>query len=641
MHVGLNNFGLVHDLYYPYVGGENHALAHALRHRIGVWCESDFSWLDSGSWEFRHEYIPETLVGIVTATNRTLQVTLEMTSTVDSEQSAFLRNIHVVNLADRERDIRVFMHQVFVISNSYASDTAQYLPDSQAIVHYKGMRSFIVSGRVDEEHSFDQYAIGLNGIEGKDGVYRDAEDGELGGNNVEHGRVDSVLRFRASVPAHDSFHFQYWVAAGKSQREALVIHKRLQAEGIDSRLHTTAEHWKKWLTPARSGIERVPEDFRDSFVQSLLLVKAHIDNRGGVIASTDTTMLNYSRDTYAYCWPRDGAHALWPMIRLGFQDEPLKFFAFCKRILHPNGYLMHKYQPDGALGPSWHPYVHGDVTAPPIQEDETAIVLFMFAQYYALHPDEKLLREYYATLIEPMAEFLATFIDDDGMPLPSYDLWERLFLTTTFTVSITYAALIEAAELAGQLGEDESAVRWRNAAETIQSAAQKTLYDDDARTLIKGSRPLDDGSIHRDTTVDISSAHGAYMFGLYGVESDEVRSSFETVAQSLKTNDSHPALARFVNDEYDRSDPTRVGNPWYVTTLWYAQYLLESGKDSEALSTIAWVRDQMATSGILSEQFDPDTLSPISVAPLAWSHAEYMSALLDLADNSAIAKGEA
>ena len=99
------------------------------------------------------------------------------------------------------------------------------------------------------------------------------------------------------------------------------------------------------------------------------------------IASTDSTMLNYSRDAYAYCWPRDGAFAMWPLIQLGYVEEPRAFFRFIARVIHSGGYVMHKYFSDGSLGPSWHPYVHGTSASAPIQEDETAIVLFMLAEF--------------------------------------------------------------------------------------------------------------------------------------------------------------------------------------------------------------------------------------------------------------------
>ena len=43
MHVGLNRFAEVHDLYFPYIGLENHAATSGLRHRIGLWMDGTFS----------------------------------------------------------------------------------------------------------------------------------------------------------------------------------------------------------------------------------------------------------------------------------------------------------------------------------------------------------------------------------------------------------------------------------------------------------------------------------------------------------------------------------------------------------------------------------------------------------------------
>ena len=630
MHVGINRSGLVHDFYYPYVGGENHAEAHNLQHRVGVWVDGRFSWLNSDDWAVSFSYVPETLIGVVTAVQHDLGIMLEMTDAVDAEQAAFLRNIHVINLAENARDIRLFMHQNFIISNSYASDTVQYLPDEHVLVHYKGPRSFVIGGSTSDAKTFDQYTAGLNGIEGFEGSYRDAEDGELSNHTVEHGRVDSVVRFSLSLAAHDSSRVYYWIAAGKSHREALRIHHKILDDGPLHRLLATATHWRQWLSRAQPTAAALPERYRDGFLRSVLLVKAHIDKRGAVIASTDTTMLNYSRDTYAYCWPRDAAFALWPLIRLGYTDEALSFFGFCRRVLSGHGYLMHKYTPDGALGSSWHPYRQRDgYEAPPIQEDETAIVVFLFAHYYTLHRDDKLLREFYPTMIEPMANFLASYVDEEGLPRPTYDLWERLFLTSTYTTAITYAALTEAARLAEAYGDQAASVRWLTAAEAMQGVAQRVLFDTERQALVKGVRRDPDATVV-DTTIDASSAYGAYMFGLYAADSHEVAQSFATIDRVLKTSDYHPGLARFENDEYNRFDPTRVGNPWYIAVLWRAQYHLECGQADQATALIDWVSGQMTTTGMLAEQFDPDTLQSISVLPLTWSQAEYVSCLLDL-----------
>lgn len=629
MHVGLNNYGLVHDFYYPYVGSENHTAAHGLRHKIGVWVDGQFSWLDDETWSFTFEYLPQSLIGTVRATNDRLGIMIETLDTVDSEQSAFLRDLHVINLQDHERDIRVFTHQIFDISNSHASDTAQYLPDEESIVHYKGLRTFIISGRIKGGPVFDQFAIGLNGIEGKEGVYKDAEDGELSHGMIEHGRVDSVLRFRNVTPGHDSFHVEYWIAAGKSQREALRISSKTREDGVLHRILTTSNSWKEWFVPAVNVSKHLPTEFQDSFLKSIAIMKSHIDKRGAVIASTDTTMLNYSRDSYSYSWPRDAANILWPLLRIGYTHEIINYFGFCRRVMNPKGFLMHKYQPDGALGSSWHPYIRGDLNLPPLQEDETAIVVFLFSQFYRMHKDDKLLRDFYPTMIAPMANFLASYIDENTkLPLPSYDLWERLHETTTYSTAVTYAALLEAADLADAMNESEDSVRWREVAEDIKSHAGR-FYSEERQCFVKGLR-YQNGEIVPDTTIDISSAYGASLFGLFEASSPEVVSSFATIKQALKTSDNHPGIARFEDDEYDRFDPSRVGNPWFIASLWIGQHALELNNSAEAEEILRWVQSRMLSTGVLSEQFDPDTLHFISVAPLAWSQAEYVNCLLDL-----------
>lgn len=98
LHVGINNFGLVHDFYYPYVGLENHSAGPELRHRIGIWINGTISWLDDGSWDFTFRYPHKALIGHTLAKNHTLGILLEFDDVVDGTISSFMRNIHVVNL---------------------------------------------------------------------------------------------------------------------------------------------------------------------------------------------------------------------------------------------------------------------------------------------------------------------------------------------------------------------------------------------------------------------------------------------------------------------------------------------------------------------------------------------------------------
>ncbi|MFI5212668.1 MAG: glycoside hydrolase family 15 protein, partial [Candidatus Saccharimonadales bacterium] len=534
LHVGINRFGMVHDFYFPYVGLENHAAGNSPRHKIGVWVDNQLSWLDDGQWQMSFDYPHDALIGHTVAKNDRLGVMLELDDAVDTQVSAFIRNIHVINLRDQPRQIRIFTHQAFAIGDSRSNtDTAQYLPDSDAILHYRGRRAFIISGMTDGQ-PFDQYTVGLYGIEGHEGSYRDADDGELSFCNVEHGRVDSVLRFTLEIAAHSSQRIYYWIAAGTSTREALYIHKQIREDGVDKRLQQSADWWHEWLAPARQVAQRIAPDHQETFLRSVMIIKSQIDKRGAVIASTDTTMLNYSRDAYAYAWPRDGAYVLWPLIRMGYVDEPRRFFEFCRRGLHPSGYLMHKYRVDGALGSSWHPYIHEDGSvSPPIQEDETALVLFVFAQFYQMHATPKLLQEFYESMVRPMADFMASYIDElTGLPKPSYDLWEEVYLTTTYTTAVTYAALLAAAELAEAAEDADSAVKWRSAADDIAAAAHHHLYNPNRQSFYKGVI-VRDGQIEYNDTIDNSSVFGVFMFGLFPVGSDELQAAVATIQRTF------------------------------------------------------------------------------------------------------------
>ena len=632
LHVGINNYGLVHDFYFPYVGLENHVAGKEIKHHIGVWVDGRISWLDfdCGQWRLDFSYPHQALVGHIQATNDSLGVTLEFDDAVDTDQNIFMRNIHVINNSDRAREIRIFMHQAFAIGDTRSNtDTVQYLPDSDAVLHYHGDRVFVVSGNGNGK-VFDQRAVGLFGFDGHEGTFRDAEDGELHNGTVEHGRVDSTLRFPLHIKAHDSGRVHYWIAAGTSHREALHGHKTTAKLGVGQRIKHTATWWHEWLAPATQVSHRVPEKYRDEFLTSVMVIKSHIDKRGAVIASTDSAMLNYSRDAYAYCWPRDACYVLWPLIRLGYTEEPLKFFEFASKVIHPSGYLMHKFRADGALGSSWHPYLHGDISAPPIQEDETALTLFMFVQYYKMHPSPELLDTFYETLVVPMANFLAEYIDETThLPRPTYDLWEEVFTTSTYTTAVVFGALYAAADIAEERGDSTHAVTWRAVAEDIYQAAHKHLYNEPRQAFYRGIIVQADGSITCNDTIDSSSLFGAFMFGLFPMKDPIFKHALTATLAALKSTDSH-GIARYENDGYHRTSPDVVGNWWPICSLWHAQYCIEQGDTATAEEILDWTTSYASASGILAEQIDPATNRTTSVAPLIWAHAEFAATLLDL-----------
>ncbi|MGZ6005675.1 MAG: glycoside hydrolase family 15 protein, partial [Candidatus Saccharimonadales bacterium] len=603
--IGLNEQGLVNDFYYPYVGLDNLCNARNLNHKIGLWVDGEFSWVDSEGWDIKVDFETDAMVSTITMTNSRLLVELSFQDFVDFEFNCFARLINISNKADKKRDIRLFMHQVFQISRAGRADTGLFVPEANYILDYKGRCSLLIYGQNADGLPFDQFAIGNYGIEGKEGTFKDAEDGELSGSAVEHGGVDSVMRFAFQLERESNVQVDYWVIAADSQYRAEKIHDFYLREKAVVRLMKTRRYWRDWLAIGANGLHTVDKKYLDITKKSLMLIKVHVDKRGGIIASCDSSIYNYGRDYYSYVWPRDGAYAIWPLIRLGFNEEAKMFFEFCRDILTKEGYLMHKYQPDRSIGSTWHPLLHGKRKELAIQEDETAIVIYMLGEYYLRSHDDDFVRNLYTTFIQPAANFLAGFIDETTkLPHASYDLWEERFLTSTYSTAVVYQALIVAAEFADDFEFPDDGVRWRDIAKQILTNSN-VLYDSDQNFYRKGLLLQENGSVSFDNTLDVSSLYGVMMFGLHGTKTEEIKQTANKITELLTDKSPAGGVARYQHDHYFESSPAYMGNPWFITTLWMAQFHIRNRDIEQARASVDWTIKHCLPSGVLSEQINP------------------------------------
>jgi GH15 family glucan-1,4-alpha-glucosidase len=632
LFVGLDESGLVHDFYYPYVGLDNLTNARSVHHKIGVWVDGVFSWTNDTTWNVQVNFAADALISSIRMHSSDLSVALELTDFVDVEYNALVRRIHVTNESDKRRDIRLFMHQVFQISRAGRADTAMYVPEDHYILDYKGRCCLIAAGKITDGTDFDQYAVGNYAIEGKDGTFKDAEDGELSGNPVEHGGVDSVIRFRRETEPQSTFDVDYWVVAADSQNDAQKIHAILKYHSLSERLELARTHWNKWLQPAQAHIHGYAEEHRAMLQKSLLIIKAHCDERGSILASGDSSIFNYGRDYYCYCWPRDAAYAIWPLMRLGLFEEARKFFDFARDTMHPDGYLMHKYQPDRAIGSTWHPLLHGRARELAIQEDETATVLFMLGEYYRLSGDRTYIENIFDSFISPCAGFVSNFVDAaTSLPHASYDLWEQTFSTSTYTVCTVIAGLEAAADLSDMLERSQAeAIHWRHVADKMRANLEALFHPDG---YFRKGFVLDEekNSLEYDDQLDVSSLYGPFMFADLPLDDPRMKRMLEHVESRLLNTSPIGGVIRAEHDGYFLAKTQYMGNPWAVCTLWLAQYYHNLGRKDDALRMVEWVYARAYPSGVLSEQFDPEDGFALSVAPLVWSHAELINTILDIA----------
>lgn len=631
--ITLDRHASVRDIFFPHVGLENH-LADGMQHRVGVYVDSKLSWLSDGGWSLDVGSEEESLASKIKARHESLGVELTFQDVVYNESPVFLRTITVKNLQERERTITLYLGHQFGIYGTASGNTGYYDPKRHAIVHYKGQRVFLIAGTL-EGKPFDDYAVGLSSGDGTSGTHIDALDGVLSKNPVEHGLVDSVIGFTESYGALGKKTARYWLCAGESVAQAETLHAYVLHKTPEHMTKTTIDFWKAWVNKYELSFYELTKADMVLFKRSLMAVRAHADNGGGIVASIDSDTLQHGKDTYAYVWPRDGAFAASALLRAGDTHVSERFFEFANSVIREEGYFMHKYLPDTALGSSWHPWTRDGVEQLPIQEDETALVIWALEKHYTHSRDLEFIEKLYNSLVEKAANFLVEYRNPaTGLPLPSYDLWEERRGVSTFTASCVFGALMSAGNLAELLGKNDRASYYWNAAKEVRTGILAHLWNPETKLFVRMIASHHNNTTTLDEALDISSVYGIFAFDVLPQDDERLVYAFEETAKRLSNKDPLKGIARYEGDKYYYTGGP--GNPWFVTTLWYAEFLTARAQNIEDMKRVraifTWVRKHALTSGVLSEQLSFDGNEQVSVAPLTWSHAGYVNAILKYLD---------
>ncbi len=625
----------IRDVYFPHVGQENHTAGYTSR--FGVWVDGQISWLTNPEWRRVLQYEPETLVTDVTAENPRLNLTLRFHDAIDLEHDILVRRVTVVNQTGYSRQARLFAHFDGHLWGNPDADTAYFVPAERALVHYKGQRYFWFSGCAVGQAGYHAFATGNKGVRGNEGTWKDAEDGILSGNPVAQGSVDSVGAIHVDLPPNGEATAYFWMAAGYRYRDVRELHGMVIKLGPENILERARRYWYHWAAHQKVEFRSLSEQVRRLYRQSLLILRTQIDRDGAITAGNDSDILQFGRDTYSYMWPRDAALVCIALDKAGHHELTQQYFQFASDLITEEGFFLHKYNPDGSAGSSWHPWLAPDGTPQfPIQEDETALVLYALKQHYERCNDIEMIRRIYSEFIVPSAQFLATFREPHtGLPAPSYDLWEERHGIHSFTVSAVWAGLQAAASFARIFGHETLADRCKLAAGEIREAALKHLYHPGWQRFARTIRVRKDGTIEHDPVLD-SSLTGIFQFGLLSPADPRVVRTMTAVEARLWCKTTVGGMARYEDDYYHQvsKDIDNVpGNPWFICTLWLADWYIARAVSptylTRAQDLIEWVVDHALPSGVLAEQVHPYTKQPLSVSPLTWSHATFVGTVLD------------
>ncbi|MDO4271569.1 MAG: hypothetical protein Q4C83_01120 [Candidatus Saccharibacteria bacterium] len=446
-------------------------------HLIGVYCEGAIHWLHLGGWDFKFHNYPGKPINHLIAEHKWLKLRLEIVSFVDSELNVLFRNIQVINLSARKRDIKIMLHQAFELESNqqFPHDTAKYIPNGvikgvnlPTISHcnQQGDKTVLITGKsCQNAKGFDDFCIGRHGTYGNDqltGSWVDADDGKLSRNPVDTGRTDSMIAFAISLDGHDSCLVNYYLSTAASISEAGRHLHRFLHEGDDLRTKKTAEYWSDWLHPAIDIVRQTAEpEQRYTIVNKLIKIKTNIATSGAVVMGSSKL-----------CSPLYSAHVIRELYQYGLLDDVRRIFGYLANILTTQPHLHPAYRTDGTVVPTDFAYTTRDVQIIyPIRLVDNTSVLIALADILLDHSDNKLSAEWkklWRTVGIPLANFLSDYIDPlTKLPLPSYQVNTNRLKSSTVDIASTYQALVKAAEVSEMIHDMDGAIKYRTVAEEI------------------------------------------------------------------------------------------------------------------------------------------------------------------------------
>ena len=597
--INIDELGRPTDLYFPYVGMENQSAGKPIAH---FFFDGEKVYQD---WKVSVNYLQDTNIAEIRGdVNENISVVFY--DFVDLHDPIYYRIIKVLNKGnERIRGKLLFLVDLDLYSNSYG-DTAFYDPQTSSIIHYKSRRYVGVKlfGIMKE---LKEYNIG------KTEVPYDVLDGKLNMKAIDNGDVQFAIAIDLDLQPKGTDKAYFAIAFERNLKGLRKLLSGISPTSVETIFTSNYMFWLNWLKRAKT-VGSISDKIKKLYKTSILVIKNHMDSNGSIIASSDYSFVTLWGDSYNYCWPRDSAIASHALDIAGYGDIAIKHYNFIAEVVSEDGFLYHKYNPDKTLASSWHPWIYGGKQIYPIQEDETALQVWAIASHYSMYKDIDELIDIYRNFFKPAVRFMMRYIED-GLPKPSFDLWEERYGIHIYTVSTVYGALSKGSELVRDMGDEVLASDMLDVAEYIkQEALKRMTYN--GRFI----RRIDEYG-NKDLTID-ASMYSPYFFGMVDPRDPIMINTIRAIESSLTVNG---GIVRYENDPYRRVKAQP--NPWIITTLWLAEYYADVSQKEKALKLVNWVVDRALPSGLLPEQVDPETFASTSVVPLVWSHAEFIIAI--------------
>lgn len=649
LYLGWDGEYCLREIFWPMVGLANH-VAEDRRNRVVLGYDNRLVELGGPEWETCGRY-SKGMCFTWDFRGKSTGLAVSVVDAVDPYQPLWVRRLK----ASSGPLLICFRHS-FALSGNTVGEQGFWDPSAGRLYHFKGPLWVGIQARPAPSGA----GCGTPGgglvrfsaavAKKRDGGVRLSQDtGCISGSWVDHGFVESALCILWGA-SQDAL-VDYFAAFGASREQVDALLDEATELGAEWVLDRTERFWK-----ARAAMfDAIPrQDVRALAEVSLKVLHSHACASGGILASCDTDIMLDYRDHYAYVWHRDAAMCASVLTRLGEWQIPRRYLEFCRDTVTARGFFWQRYRPDATRGSGWHPVTQSGHPLP-IQEDETALALISSAEFLDCTGDLQFLSALYPAFIEKAARFILDYTQEDGkLVRPSYDLWEERQGIFAFTQTACAVALALASWEAELLAERD----WKHYARGCQMllAGLLEFLSDGSRGFCRGIRPCGENNEQYcdvDWTEDaslflipvllnkikrIDRASGIFKYigeGLLEELFTRAELTWRRAAGALLVRNADGDLrgvARYPGDWYFRPPDAgdAPGNSWIVATAWYLQsgYLLGILSGDCIEKYLTWFLRSALPGGIMPEQIDCVTQTPLSVAPLSWSHAMFLELIL-------------
>jgi len=396
-------------------------------------------------------------------------------------------------------------------------------------------------------------------------------------------------------------------------------------------LEHTQAWWREW-----SGRCQYEGPYRDDVVRSLITLKALTYAPTGAIVAALTTSLpeeigGQRNWDYRYCWLRDGAFTLVPLIRMGYMDEALAWRDWLFRAVAGDpGQLQLMYGIGGEhrLTELELPWLSGYEGSRPVRIGNAAweqfqLDIFGEVLVVAYRAWQAGLQERDFTRLPGIDLKAMVDIVELRWREPDEGIWEVRGERKHFTFSkvSAWAALESAIRLAEGTGRAAPLERWRRVRDEIHADVCAHGFDTKRNSFVQhyGGTGLD------------ASLLLIPIFGFLPPQDPRVLATIDAIQREICSG---PFVWRYSTDEGVDGLAGSEG-AFLICSFWLVSALALAGRVEEAERNLEQLRGLQNDVGLLSEEYDPVGRRLLGNFPQAFSHIGLLHSIFTISDAKA------